>query len=692
MPIVKMPNGQLVDMPDNPEPEMLQKFKDHLATTKVDNSAPIELPGNNPSTMDRLAAAHSKAMPEMVNAADTGLRKGLLGLGNLGLQTGRKIGEIAKPYLPQVPEGKFKDAVVGARDSVYNYMNPEDPKTATGKVISNLIASGSGGVVAPGNMGQNAAMGLAGGMGAEGAAKVFGDNPITRIVGSLLGSGIHGVATQEFNNKAKLAREMLSDVKDKDLSQAIQNQRDDFARGIPTHLGQAMPTASNIDTYANALANSPQGKSIAELLRDQPHRISNQAEIELSKLPGEILGPHTVANRVQKAATEVISTADKVPGKVWSDTFEEAAKTAGKDVPEDTIKTVVKGLLDKRDTYAKATSEYKALDELVGRFAETDSKTKELVFLTDASKLHRSLNDFKSSLSKENLANKGYSTSVDKFMGKTIREIKTQLGEALEPYGKANKAYAEAKKVFNDLKETEMGRLAQRRGAIAGQEANMSPIRELFNRGSLPGAPSEILHAADKMIEVGKGKVFVDAGKSHFAELIDKAGVTKNDRINDNLAENLTKVFGAPQRTNHISKGNEDILIGMARGSGISEDRAHAEGFRRFMSTVARAAKRPGTVSGTSKAAIDQAAEESLFKRLGQFSFLTPIRQPALRWSMYLKDDSLTAIDKMLTDPDQVANLILLGKQPTMNQTAQKSIMAILSANQAAHHSNLESK
>jgi hypothetical protein len=57
---------------------------------------------------------------------------------------------------------------------------------------------------------------------------------------------------------------------------------------------------------------------------------------------------------------------------------------------------------------------------------------------------------------------------------------------------------------------------------------------------------------------------------------------------------------------------------------------------------------------------------------------------------MFLKDDSLAAMDRMLTDPDQVANLILLGKQPVMNQTAQKAIMAVLSANQAAHHSNLE--
>ena len=411
---------------------------------------------------------------------------------------------------------------------------------------------------------------------------------------------------------------------------------------------------------------------------------------QLYELPGEALGPHTVANKIQKAATKVIKTADKVPGRVWTDTFEEAARTASRDIPEDTIKTVVKGLLDKRDTYAQATSEYKALDELIGRFAETNAKTKKMGLLTDASKLHRSLNDFKSSLSKENLAKKDYSTSVDKFIGKTIQEVKSKLGEALEPYSKANEAYAKAKKVVNDLKETEIGRLAQRRGAIEGQEASMSPIQSLFNKGSLPGAPSEILHAADELVKTGGGKAFVDAGKSHFATLIDKAGITTNARINDDFAENLIRVFGAPQRVNHNSKGTEDILIGMARGQGIKEDTAYAEGFKRLMSTVARAAKRPGTVAGTSKAAIDELAEKSMGKTMGQVSIITPFRQPMLRYAMFLKNDSLAAIDKMLTDPDQVANLVLLGKQPTMNPAAQKAIMAILSAHQAARHSNLE--
>lgn len=691
MAIVKLPDGKLVDIPDNADPAMLQKLRDHYAKPTVDNSAPIELPGmQEPSTMDRLSAAHNKALPEMANAADVGLRKGLLGLGNLGLQTGKKIGEMAKPYLPQVPEGKFKDAVVGARDAVYNYMNPKDPETNTGKVMANLIASGSGGVVAPGNMGANAAMGLSGGAGAEVAAKVFGDNPVTRVLGSITGSGLHAGATKEYLNRATLAREMMSDVKNDDLATAIQNQRDDFANGIKTNLGQAMPVPSNIDTYADALAGSSQGKNITGMLRDQPSQVTIAMENQLRDLPGDLLGPHTIANRTQKAATEVIKVADSVPTKIWADTFDEAAKTASKEIPEDTIKSVVKDLLDKRDIYAQATSEYKTLNKLISRFAETNAKTKQNEFITDASKLHRTLNDFKSSLSKENLANKGLSTSVDKFIGRTIQEVKAKFGEASVPYSKANAAYAEAKKGVNALKETEMGRLASRRGAIDGVAANVTPIHNLFSKGTMPGAPSEILHAADKFVEVGKGKDFVDAGKSYFAELISKAGISRNDRINDDIAENLTKVFGAPQRVNHISEGTKDILIGMARGQGIKEDKAYAEGFRRLMSTVARAAKRPGTVAGTNRAEILEKAEKSLGKSIGQVSIITPFRQPALRYAMFLKDDSLAAMDRMLTDPDQVANLILLGKQPVMNQTAQKAIMAVLSANQAAHHSNLE--
>jgi hypothetical protein len=695
MPIVKMPNGQLVDMPDNPSPELLQRFKDHHASMKQPGIEP-SLP-EAPGIGDRLLAAHNKTMPVLVNAVDTGLRKGVLGLQNLGLNLGKSIGELGKQHLPEslqyrIPEGKFRDSAIKVRDAVYSYMNPKDPETTEGKVIANLIASTAGGAISPGNLTNNALTGFSGGIGAETFANTLGDNPINRILGSLVGSGIHGLATKDYLNRGVLAKEMLSDVKNDDLATAIKNQRDDIERGIPTTLSQAMPTTSNIDTYADALANSPQGVNIAKILRDQPYKIKQAAETELAKLPGQQLGPHTIANNAQEAATTVLSTADKIPGKVWTDTFNEAAKTAGTHVPEDTIKTVVKDLVAKRDTYAQATSEYKALNQLIGRFAEVNKATKQPEFLTDASKLHRSLKDFKSSLSKENLANKGMSTSVDKFIGKTIKEVQSKLGEALEPYRKANSAYAEAKKDFLALKQTEIGRIAQRKGAIPGQEAALAPMHNLFKAGTVPGAPSEILHAADKFTEVGRGKDFVNAGKEYLATAISKAGESNNARINDNIAENITKVFGAPQRLDARSQGTKDILVGMARGQGIKEDEAYAKGFMDFMHTVARAASRPGTVAGTNKASIEALAETSVGKNIGQVSIITPFRQPMLAYARFLKSDALTTMDKMLTDPDQVANLILLGKQPTMNQTAQKAILAIITGNVAAHHSNLEDK
>jgi hypothetical protein len=695
MPIVKMPDGQLVDMPDNPSPELLQRFRDHYATMNQPKVEQPAIEATQPVTnqnSDRLIAAHNRAFPEMVNAADTGLRKGILGLANLGWQTGKKLGENLKPYLPQVPEGPFKDAVVKARDTVHNYLNPEDPKTNTGKVMANLIASTSGGMIAPGNMGNNAAMGLSGGIGAETAAHIFGDNPVTRVLGSIAGSGIHGLATKEYLNRPTLAREMLSDVNNDDLATAIKNQKADFDRGIPTTLSQAMPTASNIDTYTDALANSSQGVNVAKILRDQPYRVSRAVEDELATLPGQQVGAHTMANRVQEAATDVIKNANNKASQTWVDTFNEAAKTAGKEVPTDTIKSVVKDILDKRSNYAQKDSEYKVLTQLANRFAEHNPTTKKPEFITDAAKLHRTLKDFKSTLTQENLANKGLSTSVDKFIGGVVNEVKAKLGESLEPYAKANTAYAKAKESVNELKASEIGRLAGRRGAIPGVEASMAPIHNLFKAGTTPGAPSEILHAADKFIEVSRGKDFVDAAKSYLADNISKAGASNNSRINDNIAENLTKVFGVPERLDARSQGTKDILEGMFKANGETQYKQAAEGFRRLMTTVARAARRPDTVAGTNKASIENLAEKSIGKNIGQVSIITPLRQPMLAYARYLKSDALTAMDKMLTDPDQVANLILLGKQPTMNQNAQKAMMAVISANVAAHHSNLEDK
>ena len=118
----------------------------------------------------------------------------------------------------------------------------------------------------------------------------------------------------------------------------------------------------------------------------------------------------------------------------------------------------------------------------------------------------------------------------------------------------------------------------------------------------------------------------------------------------------------------------------MARVMNIPDEKHYAEGFRRLMDIVSRTANRPSSVSGTSSHAIEELASSGKLDRVGRFSVVSPVRQPLLAFYSLLRKDALNTIDRMITDPDQVANLILLGKQPEMNTTAQKAITAVLTA------------
>jgi len=682
MPVVKLPDGNLVNIPDDATQEQLLKLRDMYAP-KQEASTPVQLEADGQEAPLVKQAARQLVSPEMSAKAmeiakpiDTGLRKGLLFLPTLGHDTGKAIGKLLQQKLGIEPmQGEFADKVREIRGKVDKYLHPEESKDPTAKIAENLIASTSGALVAPGNVLLNAGAGLSGGIGAETAAKVFGDNPLSRIAGSLLGSGLHGFATQEFTNRGALAREMLDDVKPEDLSTAMLKQREAAKAGIPIDLSQAMDSPSNIDVYRNTLANTAQGKNVAKILRDQPAQVNMAAEDFMHRLPGDLVTKHQSANAFQDNMTDIIGGLYKQNSQNWRTTHDAAAKVFGTDIPEASLKQAYDQIITEAKKYSSKDELHQKLVELAERLKDNGR------WITDGRKLNDTLRDMKDSFSMQTIGNRGVSTNTGKYISKVINDLKASVGQGFEPMRQADKVYADYKQTIIDpMKKSVIGRFATRQGAMPDREAALTQLTRLFREGTTPGTPSDILKVADEFNKLGRGQDFVDAVKSHFAEQISQAGRRETNRINEDLPKNLTKLFGSPSDSNPITQGTKEQLIGVARVMNIPDEKHYAEGFRRLMDIVSRTANRPSNVSGTSSHAIEQAAEGSLFKRLGQFSFLTPIRQPALAWSTLLKKDSLGTIDKMITDPDQVANLILLGKQPEMNPTAQKAITAVLTA------------
>ena len=664
MPTYQMPDGSHADIPEDADPVLLKKLWDSYQPPQVGRDSQ----SINASLEDRVMA--------VAKPIDTGLRKGLLFLPTLGFDTGKAIGKALQERLGVEPlQGDFADKAREIRDTVDRYLHPEESKDPIGKLAENLIASTSGAIIAPGNVALNAGAGLFGGVGAEAAARVFGDTPLTRILGSLLGSGVHGFITQEFTNRGALAREMLDDVKPEELSAAVLKQRQAAKEGIPIDLSQAMDSPSNIDVYRNTLANVAQGKNVAKVLRDQPAQVNVAAEDFMHRLPGNLVTKHQSANAFQDNMTDIIGGLYKQNSQNWRTTYDAAAKALGTDIPESNLKQAYDQIIAEAKNYPSQTELHKKLLELAGRLKDNGR------WLTDGEKLNKNLLDFKDSFTAQTIGNRSVTVNTGKYLNKVIADLKATLGQGFEPMRQADKVYADFKQnVIDPAKKSVIGRFATKYGASPDREAALTHLNRLLKDGTTPGTPSDILKVAEGFIKLGRGQDFVDAVKSHFAEQISQAGRRETNRINEDLPKNLTRLFGSPSDSNPITQGTKEQLIGVARVMNIPDEQHYAEGFRRLMDIVARTANRPASVSGTSSQAINELAESGKLRRFGQFSIMTPLRQPILAWYTMLRSDALKTIDRLITDPDQVANLIILGKQPEMNPAAQKALTAVLTA------------
>ena len=180
-----------------------------------------------------------------------------------------------------------------------------------------------------GGVAKSAMLGAAGGLGAEAAGAATSQNPLARIAGALLGSGLAGVATAAKTTRADLARETLRDAKDTDLDHAVatmRGQRQAFAeRGVENaglNLSQAMPESSNIDAMVEKLANSRYGTNTTAQLRAQPKQTSALVEGELMQLPGTQRPWQDLANRAQEAATKLIRLEKDEASARWGRTFD----------------------------------------------------------------------------------------------------------------------------------------------------------------------------------------------------------------------------------------------------------------------------------------------------------------------------------------------------------------------------------
>lgn len=331
MPTVKMPNGDLVDMPDNPTPEQLQALQGVMRK----QAQPADV-------MDGVKKFGSEAWDWAKNLG-TAAYKGLadLPLGAAEAFAGSYDAQdaLAARFSGKAPR-ELTPGVLTAQLNASGYQ----PKTKAQEVAQNVVRSAVGAAANPENIlasagattGKAAAKALASqavkasivgasaGAGSEAAATVT-DNPLARIAGGLAGGGAAGVAQAIKNrsNTGTLARQAIADVKPEDLDMAKQNMVDALGQGVPINLSQAMPQASNIDAIVDTLANNSHGTNVTKQLRDQPTQVSMGLEGKLADLPGDVHpSMQTPSNMVNDAATAVVQKAKDQRTEAFQSTLE----------------------------------------------------------------------------------------------------------------------------------------------------------------------------------------------------------------------------------------------------------------------------------------------------------------------------------------------------------------------------------
>ena len=681
MPVVKMPDGQLVDMPDNPTPQQQAALRAILSKGATAPAAPAK---EEPSSLGEAARVVGKS-----------IYGGLTSLPRFVTQAGDWLEErMPTPDWTKTPIPGYEQ-IAAVDKSIRQAVEPE---TKAGKVVGNIGEAAVGALASPGGLAapvKSAIIGASSGAGSEAAAAAFGDNAVTRVLGGVAGGLAGGLATAAKTNREALAREALADVDPAALQRAVVRQQIARDAGIHGNISQFMDQPSNLDAYVEALANSKHGRTITKQLRKQPQQIAFGIEDQLANLPGQIRMPQVLANNAQEAAEASIRQGMDQATKAWQKFAPQGAA-----IPEGVVANFdaqLKAMAAKYPNTAQADlindvrSALKTGQQTTGGSPLLDAAgnlinppTKGPAYLTDALQVKGAIDDVLQNFGARKLNTPG-------LQGKELRraqEVRSMFRDMIDlevpQLAQANKAYeAVMSGVVDPLKKSVVGRVAGRVGANAAQEAPQARLFSVFEKGTVPGATSsEILTMEKAFRNAGQPEVFQDAAKSWLAGKVSSALKSTDNRMPENIGERLRVAFGDPRQLDQTSKGFEDVLAGLARSQGVPEAE-YIKGFKNFMEIVSDVARRPGSVRGVTPGEVKEMASEGVFKRLGQVSVMTPIRQPALKWASFLEADALSTMDKLLTTPEGVATLVKLGKQPPKSHAAVTTMATFLGTNAA---------
>jgi hypothetical protein len=669
MPVVKMPDGALVDMPDNPTEEQLAALRG-VAQKNFGQKALdwLKLGGS-------AAARGVAALPAM-----------LLDL-NLFDESGKPL------------------AGMPASDAVQDFGTK--PKTTAEKYISSGIEGMTGALTGPGGLvapAKAAAVGVASGLGAQAGDQLSGGNPLGRIAGGVAGGLGGGYAASRIGNVAPqvstLAKEGLEGIDPKMIEKASLLQAMAKNKGVDLDLAQALEgvgvPASNLTTIRNVLANNSAGGRVQKTLRGQPMQLELEADAVAGGIPGMVLPRDVAANKLASAATNTVQNAKNARSAAVRADYAKAG-----DLPESTrleMAAALKEFLTEpgRTDAAKAAAK-EALGKLTGQSGSAEVSAARKALEAAMTPLERSraqvaLGAANAKLT-EGVGKPLHALDADTLIGDTVGPFKGTpltpadpksagqiklLAKVLNERLKADSpeiAAAEAKfarisqSAVNPLKQGPTGQLATPRGYKPDVQASAEKLDALFARGGDAqvhgggsiGRLANELKAADPEAFPAAVKTFIRGRLDKVFEASPQGPATAGDAA--------SKLWDSLFKTRAQWQGMRDMAAGVARSYDLPEADV-VRGLEQLGQITKAAKSRPSSVGGLQSAEAFQMGGKTYgADALRVFGFL-PFERAARKLEDATMRRTFSEFDRLLTTPEGAATLVKLSKVPVMSNKA----------------------
>lgn len=671
MPIVQMPDGTHVELPDNPTPDQMQQLQALMAPQPTQQPTPPQagLPSGG-------------SVMGLLKQAGSGLVEGVTSLPRLFAEGGAAF---------QDTQSAFKSRRASSTpDAMTKDLKEALPKPQTDlEKYTRSGAEGVGGMaLGPGSWFSKVGLGIASGLGGEVGERVGGAPG--RLIGSVAGGVAPGAITGAFRGNAKdLAQKGLEGISDAELKTAVTKMRDAAANGTPLTFGQALGRPTNIDSLEAALANSDLGPRVQKILNQQPGQLEAAGNKLVDKLPGEVQQPNQVANDLQDAATSAVNAAKKYRTEAVNKFYNEGGKIPDALFPvwQERLRTLAKNhpntelgaALEKVADQLVVTGPKRNIEGLAGK-SLVDAQgnkivTQDVTPITDLRQFNEVLKQVYRDIKAPGLNKAPIDAAQDAQLRRALDDIRADLGTFFPKFKEGNALYKDlSERIVDPLKKSVTGQVAGRTGALDDRAAGRALADSVFKQGTTPGGKSNILTLQRDLSRADRHEEFLSAAKSWLVRTLGEVAATgPGGGTTPDLARSITSKFGNKVQ----AQGLKDTLVGMARAQNLP-DQTFVPGFENFLKIAAAQSKRPNNIQGMNPNEIAADAAENLpasFVRV--FSFM-PAEKMARKIDRGYQERAYTALDQMLTTPEGIAKLQELGKLPVMSQKAKLIVTGFL--------------